>query len=52
MEYLILARRLEIVLINNKKEIYQLVEFVILEDHRVKMKESKKIKKYLDLAWG
>ena len=32
-----------------KKRKYQLVDFFILADHRVRIKENKKIDKYLDL---
>ena len=44
------ARRPDLVLINKRKRTYLLVDFVIPADHRVKMKESEKINKYLDLA--
>ena len=45
------VRRLDSVLINNRKKItsYQ-VDFPIPTDLKVKIKESKKIHKYLDLA--
>ena len=29
----------------------RIVDFAVLADHRVKLKESKKKDKYLDLAW-
>ena len=37
-------------LINKKKITCHLVDFVVPADHRVKMKESEKIDKYLNLA--
>ena len=37
-------------LINKKKRPCDLVNFVVPADHRMKMKESKKIGKYFDLA--
>ena len=49
MDHLILAKRPDLVLINKKKRTCQLVDFVILVDYIVKIKESKKIKRYLDL---
>ena len=42
------ARRPDLVLINKKKRTYHLVNFVVPADHRVKIKESEKINKYLD----
>ena len=38
------------VLINNYKKTCHFVDFAVSADHRVKMKESEKINKYLDLA--
>ena len=35
---------------NNKKRICQIMDFAVLVDHRVKLKESEKKDKYLDLA--
>ena len=44
-------RRLDLVLINKKnKRTCCLVDFAILADNRVKIKESEMIDKYLDLA--
>ena len=40
----------KIVLIDKKKRSWHLKEFAVPVDHRVKMKESEKIDKYLDLA--
>ena len=58
-EDLISARRPDLIIINNnnKKSTCRIVDSVVLEDHRVKLKESEKKDKYLDLAkelkkWG
>ena len=43
----------DLVIVNEnkkKKRTYQIVDFAILADRRVKLKESKKRDKYLDLA--
>ena len=45
MDHLILARRLDLVLIYKKKRTCCLVDFIILGDQRGKIKESKKIDK-------
>ena len=49
--HIISARWPYLVIVNNKKRTYQIVDFTILADQRVKLKESKKKDKYLDLAW-
>ena len=49
-EHPILARRLDLVLINKKKRTCYLVDYPSPVDYKVKMKESEKINKYLDLA--
>ena len=52
MDHLIHARKPDQGLINKKKKrICHLLDFAILADHRVKIKESEKTDKYLDLAW-
>ena len=51
MDHPIPTRRQDTVLIK-KKEKTCLTDFGIPEDHRIKMKESEKIDKYLDLARG
>ena len=59
-DHLIPARKLSLVLIKRKKRTYHQVDFAILVNHRLKVKESKKIDKHLDLvgeqkkleAWG
>ena len=40
--------RPDLIITNKKRE---LIDFVVLADHRVKLKESKKKDKYQDLAW-
>ena len=50
MDHLILARRPELVIVNKKKKTCKIVVFAIPADHRVKLKESEKRDKYLDLA--
>ena len=49
MDHPILARNFDLVLIN-KEKIVHLVYFSVSVDHKVKVKESKKISKKLDLA--
>ena len=55
MDHLISARRPNLVVVNNnnnkkKKRTYRRVDFAVPADHRVKLKESEKRDKYLDLA--
>ena len=47
--YPILSRRVDL-LLTSEKFTYYLMDFAISADHRKKRKESKKIKKYLDLT--
>ena len=50
---MISARRLELVIMNKneeKKRTFRIVDFSVLADLRVKLKENKKKDKYLDLA--
>ena len=50
-DHLIPARRLDLIIINNKKKrICKIVDFAVSEDHRINLKESEKKDKYLDLA--
>ena len=49
MDHPILAKRLDLVLINQKKRISHLIEFAVLSNHRMKIKERKKIDKFLYL---
>ena len=46
----ILARRPDLIIINNKKENLQIVDFAIPADHLLKLKECEKRDKYLDLT--
>ena len=50
-DHLISARRLDLIIINNKKiRIWKIVDFAVPADHRIKLKECEKKKdKYLDL---
>ena len=49
-DYLISVRPLDQVIINKRKRICHIVDFAVLADHRVKLKESEKKDKYLDLT--
>ena len=49
-DHLISARRTDILIVNKKKRTCRIVEFAVSSDYRVKLKESKKRDKYLDLA--
>ena len=51
-DQLILTRRPDLVIISNnkKKRTCRIVDFTVPMDHRVKIKESEKRDKYLDLA--
>ena len=48
--YLISARRPDLIVINKKKRTCKIVNFAVQADHRIKLKESEKKDKYLDLA--
>ena len=51
MDHLISARWLDLIILNKKKSrTGRIVDFAVLADHRVKLKESEKKDKYLDLA--
>ena len=50
MDHLISARRSDLIIINKKKRTCKIVDFVVLVDHRIKLKESEKKDKYLNLA--
>ena len=45
-----MARQSELVTVNKRKRTCQIMDFAILADHRVKLKECKKKDKYLDLT--
>ena len=51
-DHLILARRLDLIIINKKKKkrSCKIVDFAIPANHRMKLKEREKKDKYLDLA--
>ena len=49
-DYLIPTGRQDLVLINNKKRRCHLVGFAVPTGYRVKIKENKKIDKYMNLA--
>ena len=49
-DHLIPARRPDLIIINKKKRICKIVDFDVLADHRIKLKECEKKDKYLDLA--
>ena len=51
MDHLIPARPLDLItIINNNKRISRIMNFAVPADHKVKLKESEKKDKYLDLA--
>ena len=50
-DHLISARWSDLLIVNRKKKTCQIVDFAIPADHRIKLKESEKRDKYLDLAW-
>ena len=45
-----MARQPDLMIVKKKKRTCQIVNFAIPTDHRVKLKESEKRDKYLDLA--
>ena len=53
-DHLISARRPDLIIINNnkkkKKSICKIVDFAVPADHRIKLNESEKIDKSLDLS--
>ena len=49
-DYLISARRRDLVIVNKKTRTYRIVDFAISANHKVKIKESEKREKYLNLA--
>ena len=53
MHNLFSARKPDLIFINKeKKRTFNLVDFTVLGEHKVKIKESEKIDKYLDFARG
>ena len=49
-DYLILARRPDLIRINKKKTPWKIVDSAVMADHRIKLKECEKKDKYLNLA--
>ena len=49
-DHLILAGRSGLIMINKKKRTCKIVDFALLIDHGIKLKESEKKDKYLDLT--
>ena len=49
-DHLIPARRPDLIIIDKKKRICQIVDFVVPVDHKINLKECAKKDKYLDLA--
>ena len=49
-DHLISARIPDLIIINKKKKICKIVDFAVPADHRIKLKESEKRDKYLDLV--
>ena len=49
-DHLISTRRPDLIIINKKKRICKIVDFVVPAEHRIKLKECEKKDKYLDLA--
>ena len=49
-DHLISARRQDLIIMNKKKRICEIVDFVVPADHRINLKECEKKDKYLDLA--
>ena len=50
-DHLIQARRPDFIIIKKKNNrIYKIIDFAVLVDHRINLKESEKKDKYLDLA--
>ena len=49
-DHLISTRRSDLIIINKKKRTCKIVDFAVPADHRIKLKETEKKDKYLDLA--
>ena len=49
-DHLISARRPDLIIINKKKRTCKIGDFAVPADHRIKLKESEKKDKFLDLA--
>ena len=51
-DHVIPASRSDLVIVNKKKRTGWIADFTLLTDHRIKLKESEKRDKYLDLTRG
>ena len=49
-DHLILARRPDLIIINNKERVCKIVDFAVTTDHRIKPKEFENKDKYPDFA--
>ena len=49
-DHLILIKRPDLMIVHTKKRTCRIVDFAVPDDHRVKLKESKKRDKYHDFA--
>ena len=49
-DHLIPARRPDLIIIDKRKRICKIVDFVVPADHRINLKEGEKKDKYLDIA--
>ena len=49
-DYLISARRPDLIIINKKKRTCKIVDFAVSADHKIKLKKCEKKDKYLDLT--
>ena len=49
-DHLISVRQPDLIIINKEKKTCKVVNFAVPADHRVKLKESEKKDKYIDLA--
>ncbi len=49
-DYLVSARRPDLIIINKKKRTCKIIDFAVPADYRIKLKECKKKDEYLDLA--
>ena len=51
IDHLISARKTDLRIISKKKRTYKIVDLAVPADYRIKLKESEKKDKYLDLTW-
>ena len=50
-DHQIWTRQENLIIINKKERTFRIMNFAVPADHRIKLKESEKKDKYLDLAW-